>query len=55
MTYFAVEDVDLTVTRGAELGSHVIAPAFDVPGIGRMAVLMDPAGAAFSIMTGISA
>ncbi|MFF1832457.1 VOC family protein [Paenarthrobacter sp. NPDC058040] len=55
MTYFAVEDVDLTVARAGELGSHVIAPAFDVPGIGRMAVLMDPAGAAFSIMTGISA
>jgi len=55
MTYFAVANVDAGVDRAVELGSHVIAPAFDVPGIGRMAVLMDPAGAAFSIMTGVAA
>ena len=55
MTYFGVEDVDAGVARAVELGAHVIAPAFDVPGIGRMAVLMDPAGAAFSIMTGLAA
>ncbi|MFE4194787.1 VOC family protein [Paenarthrobacter sp. NPDC056912] len=54
MTYFNVQDVDDAVEQAVDLGSHVIAPAFDVPGIGRMAVLMDPAGAAFSIMTGLS-
>ncbi|MFJ5956921.1 VOC family protein [Paenarthrobacter sp. NPDC092416] len=55
MTYFNVVDVDSTVAQAVDMGSHVIAPAFDVPGIGRMAVLVDPAGAAFSIMTGIAA
>lgn len=55
MTYFNVADVDRTVEQAVESGGHVISPAFDVPGIGRMAVLMDPAGAAFSVMTGLQA
>ena len=32
-----------------EHGGMVLAPAFDVMDVGRMAVIMDPAGAAFSI------
>ncbi|MGP0223336.1 VOC family protein [Paenarthrobacter sp. NCHU4564] len=55
MTYFNVTDVDAFAEHAASLGSHVISPAFDVPGIGRMAVLMDPAGAAFSIMSRLDA
>jgi predicted enzyme related to lactoylglutathione lyase len=54
MTYFKVEDVDLAVARAVELGGQVYAPAFDVPGVGRLAVLADPSGAAFSIMAGES-
>lgn len=50
MTYFKVEDVDLAVARAQELGAQVHAPAFDVPGVGRLAVLADPNGAAFSLM-----
>jgi predicted enzyme related to lactoylglutathione lyase len=50
MTYFNVADVDESVGKAVELGAQVFAPAFDVPGIGRMAVLGDPAGAAFSVM-----
>jgi hypothetical protein len=52
MTYFKVEDVDLAVARAQELGAAVHAPAFDVPGVGRLAVLADPNGAAFSLMAG---
>lgn len=55
MTYFNVEDVDQAVQQAVDLGGHVIAPVFDVSGTGRMAVLMDPAGAAFSIMAGLAA
>jgi len=29
-----------------------VAPAFDVPGVGRMAVLADPQGAMFNLMAG---
>lgn len=50
MPYFNVEDVDTTVSKALELGAQVYAPAFDVPGVGRMAVLGDSTGAAFSLM-----
>ncbi len=55
MTYFKVEDVDLAAARAAELGGQVHVPGFDVPGVGRLAVLTDPNGAAFSIMAAESA
>jgi predicted enzyme related to lactoylglutathione lyase len=50
VVYFAVEDCDATVTKATELGAQVYAPAFDVPGTGRMAVLGDPQGAAFAVI-----
>lgn len=47
---FWVKDADETAARAAELGGTVIAPPFDVPGVGmRQAVLADPQGAAFSV------
>ena len=36
--------------RRERLGAQELAPAFDVEGIGRMAVLADPQGAAFNLM-----
>jgi predicted enzyme related to lactoylglutathione lyase len=48
--YFNVESVDETVARATELGGSVVAPAFEVPGVGRMAVLADPQGGVFSLM-----
>jgi predicted enzyme related to lactoylglutathione lyase len=48
--YFNVESVDDTVARVLELGGSVVAPAFDVPGVGRMAVLADPQGGMFNLM-----
>ncbi len=50
--YFNVEDVDATVAKAQELGGQVVAPAFDVTGVGRMAVLSDPQGAMFNLMSG---
>jgi len=50
--YFNVEDVDATVAKAQELGGQVVAPAFDVAGVGRMAVLADPQGAMFNLMAG---
>ena len=50
--YFNVEDVDATVASAVGLGGQVVAPAFDVPGVGRMAVLADPQGAMFNLMAG---
>jgi predicted enzyme related to lactoylglutathione lyase len=48
--YFNVESVDETVAKVTDLGGAVVAPAFDVPGVGRMAVLADPQGATFNLM-----
>jgi predicted enzyme related to lactoylglutathione lyase len=50
LAYFAVDDTDATVARAEELGGAVAAPAFDVPGVGRMAVLADPQGAVFAVI-----
>ncbi|GAB3774661.1 hypothetical protein FB382_003807 [Nocardioides ginsengisegetis] len=48
--YFNVTSVDETVAQAESLGGQVVAPAFDVPGVGRMAVLSDPQGAMFNLM-----
>jgi uncharacterized protein len=50
--YFNVEDVDAAVAKAQELGGRVVSPAFDVAGVGRMAVLADPQGAMFNLMAG---
>ncbi|MGI8961500.1 MAG: VOC family protein [Bryobacteraceae bacterium] len=49
MVYVAVENADEAAGRAAELGGNLLAPAFDVMDVGRMAVIADPAGAVFSI------
>ena len=51
LVYFAVEDADATAARAGELGGTAIAEPFDVEGVGRIAVLGDPNGAAFAVMT----
>jgi uncharacterized protein len=50
MVYFAVEDVDAAAERAQELGGKVAVPPSDTPA-GRFAVLNDPHGAVFSIIT----
>ena len=50
MTYFAVADTDDAAKRAGELGGSVGAPPFDSP-YGRIAVLVDPAGGHFSVIT----
>jgi predicted enzyme related to lactoylglutathione lyase len=48
-SYVSVASADETVTRAQSLGGRVLAPAFDVMDVGRMAVLQDPTGATFQI------
>lgn len=50
MTYFAVDDTDAALRRVENAGGKVCVPPFDTP-YGRMAVVGDPWGATFSIMT----
>ncbi|MGW6782622.1 VOC family protein [Streptomyces sp. NPDC054987] len=48
--YFHVADVDATVGRARENGGTVLMPAADVPDVGRIAWLADPAGAVFALL-----
>ena len=43
--YVPVPDVDACTTRAAQLGGRVCVPAFDAPGVGRIARIDDPTGA----------
>lgn len=47
--YFAVDDADAAVARVTDLGGSVTQPAEDTP-YGRIAVVADPAGAAFKLV-----
>jgi predicted enzyme related to lactoylglutathione lyase len=54
MVYFAVGDTDEAAKRATELGGSVGAPPFDTA-FGRIAVLVDPAGGHFSVVTPVPA
>ena len=49
LSYIGTADVDATVRQAVELGGKVVTPAYDVAGVGRMAVLHDPQGAMFAV------
>ena len=51
MVYFAVEDCDASTARARELGAQVHVTPADIPGVGRFAMMADPQGAMFSIIT----
>lgn len=50
MSYFAVDDCDVSVTKAQTLGATVCVPATDIPNVGRFSVLNDPQGGVFSII-----
>lgn len=52
LAWFAVADTDATVARASELGGEVEAGPFDVPTVGRTAILRDPLGARFGVLQG---
>jgi predicted enzyme related to lactoylglutathione lyase len=49
--YITVDDVDATAAKAGELGGKVLMPPTDIPQVGRFAVLMDPQGVMFSVIT----
>lgn len=51
MSYFAVADCDVTAAKAVELGGNVCVPPTDIPGVGRFAVLDDPQGSTFSVIS----
>uniref|UniRef100_UPI003C7BE055 VOC family protein n=1 Tax=unclassified Streptomyces TaxID=2593676 RepID=UPI003C7BE055 len=50
LPYFAVEDTDATVSAAERLGGGVTIPATDLPEVGRIATIADPAGATFAVI-----
>lgn len=54
VTYLATDDVDATVEKATKLGGMTYASPFDVPTIGRIAVLADPTGAVFGLFKPIA-
>ena len=51
MTYIGTPDVDETARLATQLGGEVLRAPDDVPDVGRFAMLADPQGAAFGVMT----
>jgi predicted enzyme related to lactoylglutathione lyase len=54
MMYLGVDDVDACVAAIGTGGGAVQMPAFDIPGVGRIAMVSDPQGATFYVMRGAS-
>jgi uncharacterized protein len=49
-SYVAVANTDETAEKIVANGGSLRVPPFDAPGVGRMAVATDPAGATFAII-----
>lgn len=49
-SYVTVADCDATVGKAQQLGAKLLAGPFNVPSVGRMAVLQDPQGAVIQVM-----
>ncbi|OAR25558.1 glyoxalase [Streptomyces sp. ERV7] len=50
LTYFAVDDADATAEAATRTGGRVLKPPFDMS-TGRMAVVQDPQGGKFAVIT----
>jgi predicted enzyme related to lactoylglutathione lyase len=49
--YFSVDDCDATLAAVKDNGGQVLMPPMDVPEVGRFAVVQDPQGATFTVVT----
>lgn len=51
MAYLAVDDIDARLKKARAGGAKVMREPFDVPGVGRIAILQEPGGAHVGWMT----
>jgi predicted enzyme related to lactoylglutathione lyase len=49
LPYVTVADVDASAAKAKSLGAQIVAEPFDVPMVGRIAVVIDPQGAAVGL------
>src|SRR6185312_617459 len=55
MSYLAVDAVDKRVAKAVKAGAKLMKPLFDIPGVGRIAILREPGGAGVGWMTPVTA
>ena len=53
-SYLWVDDVDERVKRAKEAGASIKRPPFDIPNVGRIAIIQDPTGAVMGWMTPVA-
>jgi uncharacterized protein len=51
MNYIYVNNVDELANKAADLGGKIVSPPADIPNVGRFAMIQDPTGAMFAILT----
>ena len=51
MSYLAVDNVDARVKKAEAAGAKLMRPLFDVPEVGRIAILTEPGGAGVGWIT----
>ena len=54
MPYLAVDDVDARAEKAVKAGAQLMRPIFDVPEVGRIAILREPGGAGIGWMTPVA-
>lgn len=54
MPYLAVDDVDARAAKAVNAGAQLMRPIFDVPNVGRIAILREPGGAGIGWMTPVA-
>ena len=55
LSYVQVDDLDRAVSATTAGGGQVLQPPMDIPNVGRIAVVEDPAGAVLGLMKPVSA
>jgi uncharacterized protein len=51
VSYVAVDDVDARVDKARAAGAKIMRLPFDVPGVGRIAIMREPGGAMVAFIT----
>jgi predicted enzyme related to lactoylglutathione lyase len=54
LSYIDAPDIDATAAKAKELGATVMREPFDIENIGRIAIVIDPTGAAFGLFKSAS-
>ena len=54
MSYLAVDDVDTRVKKAVAVGAKLMKSIFDVPDVGRLAILTEPGGAGVGWITPVN-